>query len=165
MPGLNYPQPYNSNDNGLPQEQQSSREWVLEWNRKSDTSEVEQYLQQIQRSHSSSAPETNSDSPSGSFARSSSLPRTAGLDEEQMESEPFQIQNLSYSSNEKFMELRQTSGEVTSDEGIEDSGRGREEVYVSLSSLWFSKMTKLCELSLCSCSISFSRISLRALGF
>lgn len=129
MPGLNYPQPYNSNDNGLPQEQQSSREWVLEWNRKSDTSEVEQYLQQIQRSHSSSAPETNSDSPSGSFARSSSLPRTAGLDEEQMESEPFQIQNLSYSSNEKFMELRQTSGEVTSDEGIEDSGRGREEVY------------------------------------
>lgn len=129
MPGLNYPQPYNSNDNGLPQEQQSSREWVLEWNRKSDTSEVEQYLQQIQRSHSSSAPETNSDSPSGSFARSSSLPRTAGLDEEQMESEPFQIQNLSYSSNEKFMELRQTSGEVTSDEGIEDGGRGREEVY------------------------------------
>lgn len=129
MPGLNYPQPYNSNDNGLPQEQQSSREWVLEWNRKSDTSEVEQYLQQIQRSHSSSAPETNSDSPSGSFARSSSLPRTAGLDEEQMESEPFQIQNLSYSSNEKFMELRQTSGEVTSYEGIEDGGRGREEVY------------------------------------
>lgn len=127
MPGLNYPKPHNSNDDGLPQEQQSSREWVLEWNRKSDTSEVEQYLQQIQRSHSSSGPETNSDSPSGSFARSSSLPRTAGLEDEQMESEPLEFQNLSYSASKKFMELRQTKGEVTSDEGIADGGRVAEQ--------------------------------------
>nr|XP_058948348.1 5'-AMP-activated protein kinase subunit gamma-1-like isoform X2 [Pocillopora verrucosa] len=129
IPGLNYPQSCNSNDDGLPQEQQSSREWVLEWNRKSDTSEVEHYLQQMQRSNSSSAPETNSDSPSGSFARSSSLPRTAGLEEEQMESEPFEIQNLSRSPSKKLMELRQTRGEVTSDEGIADDGRGAGQVF------------------------------------
>lgn len=132
MPCINYPQSCNSNDDGLPQEQQSSREWVLEWNRKSDTSEVEQYLQQIQRSHSSSQPETNSDSPSGSFARSNSMPRTAGLEEEQMESEPFEIQNLSCSPGKKFIELRQTRGEVTSDEGIADGGRGDERGFVSL---------------------------------
>ena len=96
----------------------------------------------MQRSNSSSAPETNSDLPSGSFARSSSLPRTAGLEEEQMESEPFEIQNLSRSPSKKLMELRQTRGEVTSDEGIADDGRGAGQVFVSLSYsvLWFSKI-------------------------
>lgn len=128
MPCIDYPQSYDSTADGLPQEQQSSREWVLEWNRKSDTSEVEQYLQQIQRSRSSSQPETNSDSPSGSLARSSSMPRHA---DEQMESEPFEIQDLSCSPGNKFMELRQTRGEVTSEEGIAGDARGNERVYVS----------------------------------
>lgn len=132
MPCIDYAQSYDSTADGLPQEQQSSREWVLEWNRKSDTSEVEQYLQQIQRSRSSSQPEANSDSPSGSFARSSSVPRNVVSGEEQMESEPFEIQDLSHSPGKKFMELRQTIGEVTSDEGIaDDEPRGNERVFVS----------------------------------
>ncbi|XP_078378221.1 5'-AMP-activated protein kinase subunit gamma-1-like isoform X1 [Oculina patagonica] len=126
MPCIDYPQSFDSTADGLPQEQQSSREWVLEWNRKSDTSEVEQYLHQMQRSRSSSQPETNSDSPSGSLARSSSMPRQA---DEQMESEPFEIQDLSCSPATKFMELRQTRGEVTSEEGIAGDARGNERVY------------------------------------
>lgn len=129
MPCIDYT---SSTADGLPQEQQSSREWVLEWNRKSDTSEVAQYLQQMQRSRSSSQPEGNSDSPTGSFARSSSVPRTVVPGEEQMESEPFEIQDLSCSPGKKFMETRQTIGEVTSDEGIaEDEPRGNERVFVS----------------------------------
>ena len=117
----------------LPQKQQTSREWVLEWNRKSDTSEVEQYLQQIPRSHSSSRPESASDSPSESFGRSSSVPTNAGFDnqgEEQMDSEPFKIQNLSCSPN-KLLNLRQTVGEVTSDEGIAYNSRENEAGFVS----------------------------------
>lgn len=129
MPCIDYT---SSTADGLPQEQQSSREWVLEWNRKSDTSEVAQYLQQMQRSRSSSQPEGNSDSPTGSFVRSSSMPRTVVSVEEQMESEPFEIQDLSCSPGKKFMEPRQTIGEVTSDEGIaEDEPRGNERVFVS----------------------------------
>ena len=130
----NYPQSYDSGTtaDGLPQQQQSSREWVLEWNRKSDTSEVEQILQQIQRSRSSSQPETNNDSPSEGLARSSSVPRNAISGEEQMESEPFEIQDLSYSPGAKFMGLRQTRGEVTSVEGIAGDSRGNERVFVSL---------------------------------
>lgn len=131
MPCIDYPQSHNSTADGLPQEQQSSREWVLEWNRKSDTSEVEQYLQQIQRSNSSSQPETNSDSPSGSFGRCSSVPGNTGPAEEQMDSEPFEIQDLSCSPGKKYMDLRQTVGEVTSDEGIVDDGRGNETAFVS----------------------------------
>lgn len=123
-----------STADGLPQEQQSSREWVLEWNRKSDTSEVEQYLQQMQRARSSSQPDYNSDSPTGSFARSSSEPRNVVIGEEQMESEPFEIQDLSCSPGKTFMELRQTIGEVTSDEGIaDDEPRGNERVFAQRS--------------------------------
>ena len=126
MPCLDYTQ---STADGLPQEQQSSREWVLEWNRKSDTSEVEQYLQQMQRSRSSSQPDYNSDSPTGSFARSSSEPRNVAPGEVEMESEPFEIQDLSCSPGKNFM---QTIGEVTSDEGIaDDEPRGNEGVFVS----------------------------------
>lgn len=103
----------------------------MEWNRKSDTSEVEQILQQIQRSRSSSQPEINNDSPSGSFARSSSEPRNAISGEEQMESEPFEIQDLSYSPGAKFMGQRQTRGEVTSVEGFVGDSRGNDRVFVS----------------------------------
>ena len=135
MPCIDYSASYDSTADGLPKEQQTSREWVLEWNRKSDTSEVQEYLQQIQRSHSHSGPD-NSDSPSESFGRSSSVPRCAGFDgqvEEQMESESFEIQNLSCSPGKKLMDLRQTVGEVTSDDCIADDGRGNERVIVSIS--------------------------------
>ena len=128
MPCIDYPQSYDSTDNGLPQQQQSSREWVLEWNRKSDTSEVKELLQQIQRSRSSTQPETNSDSPSGSFARSNSVPRNA---DEQMESAPFEMKDLSCSPGAKFGGLRQTIGEVTSEEDIAGDARGNERVFVS----------------------------------
>lgn len=134
MPCIDYPSSYDSMADGLPKEQQTSREWVLEWNRKSDTSEVQEYLQQMQRSHSHSQPDSNSDSPSGSFARSNSVPRYSGYDgqvEEQMESEPFEIQNLSCSPGRKLLDLRQTVGEVTSDNCIADDGRGSERVFVS----------------------------------
>ena len=134
MPCHDYSSSCDSTADGLPKEQQTSREWVLEWNRKSDTSEVQEYLQQIQRSHSHSQPDSNSDSPSGSFARSSSVPRYAAYDgqvEEQMESEPFEIQNLSCSPNRNLMDMRQTLGEVTSDDCIADNGRGNQRNFVS----------------------------------
>ena len=133
MPFLEYSSPCESTPDGLPKEQQTSREWVLEWNRKSDTSEVQEYLQQIQRSHSHSHPE-NSDSPPGSFNRSSSVPRYAGFDgqgDEQMESEPFEMQNLSCSPSKRFMDLHQTVGEVTSDDCIADDQRSNERAFVS----------------------------------
>ena len=90
MPFSDYSSPCESTSDGLPKEQQTSREWVLEWNRKSDTSEVQEYLQQLQRSHSHSHPE-NADSPE-SFSRSSSVPRYTGFDGQadvEMESEPW----------------------------------------------------------------------------
>ena len=59
------------------------------------------------------------------------MPRNVVSGEEQMESEPFEIQDLTRSPGKKFMELRQTIGEVTSDEGIaDDEPRGNERVYV-----------------------------------
>ena len=134
MPCLEYPSSYDSTSDGLPKEQQTSREWVLEWNRKSDTSEVQEYLQQMQRSHSHSQPESNSDSPSEGFSRSSSVPRYGGFDgqgEEQMESESFEIQNLSCSPGKKFIDMRQTVGEVTCDDIIADDGRGERRGFVS----------------------------------
>lgn len=127
MPCNDYPASYESTPDGLPKEQQTSREWVLEWNRKSDTSEVQEYLQQMQRSHSLSQPDSNGDPTSEGFNRSSSVPRYGGYDgqvEEQMESEPFEIQNFSCSPSRKLINLRQTVGEVTSDNGIDDDGRG-----------------------------------------
>lgn len=123
MPCVEYPSTYDSTADGLPQEQQTTREWVLEWNRKSDTSEVQEYLQQMQRSHSQSQPDSNSDSTEG-FNRSSSVPRCSGYDgqvEEQMESEPFE--------SRKLMDMRQTVGEVTSDNCIPDDETGSRSVF------------------------------------
>lgn len=128
MPCVEYPSTYDSTADGLPQEQQTTREWVLEWNRKSDTSEVQEYLQQMQRSHSQSQPDSNSDSTEG-FNRSSSVPRCSGYDgqvEEQMESEPFEMANLSCSPSR-----RQTVGEATSDNCIAGDETGSRSVFVS----------------------------------
>ena len=133
MPCVEYPSTYDSSADGLPQEQQTTREWVLEWNRKSDTSEVQEYLQQMQRSHSQLQPDSNSESTEG-FNRSSSVPRYSGYDgqvEEQMESEPFEIENLSCSQSRKLMDMRQTVGEVTSDNCIAEDERGSRSVFVS----------------------------------
>ena len=134
MPCNEYPASYDSTPDGLPKEQQTTREWVLEWNRKSDTSEVQEYLQQLQRSHSHSQPDSNCDSASEGFNRSSSVPRYGGFDsqvEEQMESEPFEIQNLSCSPSKKLLDVRQTVGEVTSDNGVDDEERGDQSDFVS----------------------------------
>ncbi|CAH3026181.1 unnamed protein product [Porites evermanni] len=131
MPFLDYSSPCESTPDGLPKEQQTSREWVLEWNRKSDTSEVQEYLQQLQRSHSHSHPE-NADSPE-SFSRSSSVPRYTGFDGQadvEMESEPFEIQKLGCSPGKKFVDVHQTVGEVTSDNCIADDQRGNERSFI-----------------------------------
>lgn len=132
MPFSDYSSPCESTSDGLPKEQQTSREWVLEWNRKSDTSEVQEYLQQLQRSHSHSHPE-NADSPE-SFSRSSSVPRYTGFDGQadvEMEGEPFEIQKLGCSPGKKFVDVHQTVGEVTSDNCIADDQRGNERSFVS----------------------------------
>ncbi|XP_029190446.2 5'-AMP-activated protein kinase subunit gamma-1-like [Acropora millepora] len=132
IPCNNYPESYESTPDGLPKEQQTSREWVLEWNRKSDTSEVQEYLQQMQRSHSHSQPDSNGDPSSEGFNRSSSVPRYGTYDgqDEEMESEPFQ--NLSCSPSRKLLEVRQTVGEATSDNGIEDDERRDQNAYAEV---------------------------------
>ena len=67
------------------------------------------------------------------------MPRNVVSVEEQMESEPFEIQDLSCSPGKKFMEMRQTIGEVTSDEGIaDDDPRGNERVFVSSVSWYYT---------------------------
>ena len=88
-------------------------------------------MQQIQRSHSHSQPDSNGDPSSEGFNRSSSVPRCGAYDgqDEEMESEPFEIQNLSPSR--KLLEVCQTMGEVTSDNGIEDDERRDQNAYVS----------------------------------
>lgn len=61
------------------------------------------------------------------------MPRYGAYDgqDEEMESEPFEIQNLSCSSSRKLLDVRQTVGEVTSDNGIDDDERGDQNAYVS----------------------------------
>lgn len=78
----------------------------------------------MQRLNSLLVFEINLDLSLGSFVRSSLLLRIVGLEEEQMESELFEIQNLLRLLSKKFMELRQIRGEVIFDEGIVDDGRG-----------------------------------------
>lgn len=85
----------------------------------------------MQRSHSHSQPDSDGDPSSEGFNRSSSVPRYGTYDgqDEEMESEPFQ--NLSCSPSRKLLEVRQTVGEATSDNGIEDDERRVQNAYVS----------------------------------